>query len=170
MSDKPPTSPVTIAGVSFTITLPFLSGHVCSAGEARVLNIARTDAIRNSFARRVKEVLGSRTEGLSLAENERLQAELAVLDANYSFRPDEPLRSADPVQAEALRIAKSKVEEALQKRGVKLESLSSEQLASKIVQVSTLDAIQQEAKSRVEAIKSAADWVLEEGTAEGTPE
>ena len=58
-----PTSPtleVTIQGLAFSIAPRFAEMHICSAGDAAVLNAALCDHIRGAFAKEVEELLAER--------------------------------------------------------------------------------------------------------------
>jgi hypothetical protein len=84
----------TIAGLTFKVSSPYSAGHVCTEGEARALNQTRVENIRNNLAIKAKD----RT---------LTQADVEAYAASYVFgERSGGSRSHDPVEAEALEIAR----------------------------------------------------------------
>ena len=84
----------TIAGLHFKVSSPYSAGHVCTEGEARALNQTRVENIRNNLAAKAKD--GVLT-----------QADVEAYAASYVFgERTGGLRTQDPIEAEALEIAR----------------------------------------------------------------
>lgn len=106
---------ITIAGQTFQVPLRYSEGHELTAGEASALNQTYHENIRNNMAKRVKEASEAGTDLPTL------QGEVTKYASEYQFG----LRtgggtSRDPVEAEAIRIAKSKITAALKQAGKKV--------------------------------------------------
>lgn len=112
---------ITIAGQVFNVPVRYEEGHELTAGEASALNQTYHENIRNNFARQVKEGLESGNESL-----ESLQKKLDSYAEEYQFG----IRTGggavrDPVQAEAMNIAKSHIRALLRKKGRKVSDVAS---------------------------------------------
>lgn len=111
---------ITIAGQVFNVPVRYEEGHELTAGEASALNQTYHENLRNNFAKQVKEGLESGNETV-----ESLQSKLDTYAADYQFG----VRTGggavrDPVQAEAMNIAKSHIRGALKKKGVKVTEVT----------------------------------------------
>lgn len=97
---------ISIAGQAFELSTPYVAGHVCSEVEAKVLNQTRAENIGNNFRNDVKAALEKGTpEAL-----DELRAAIAKADAEYQFSAGGVARTPiDPIEAEAIRIAKEVV-------------------------------------------------------------
>lgn len=122
---KTPRNTMKIAGQLFAIAAPFDEGHALTANEASAMNQLLAENIRNNFAKRVKDA----------DDVAGLQAELDNYVKEYEFgvRRSGGGRTGDPVEAEAMAIARSKVKQALQAKGHKLADIS----ASKITELAS---------------------------------
>jgi hypothetical protein len=90
----PATQPITILGLRFNVQSPYSAGHVCTKGEASVLNQKRLESIRNKLAATAKN--GALT-----------QADVDTYAASYvSGERTARRRTNDPVEAEALELAR----------------------------------------------------------------
>jgi hypothetical protein len=90
----PATQPITIKGLRFKVSSPYSAGHVCTEGEARALNQTRLENLRNNLALKAKD--GALT-----------QADVDAYAASYVFgERTGGLRTHDPIEAEALEIAR----------------------------------------------------------------
>jgi|ETNvirnome_6_100_1030635.scaffolds.fasta_scaffold00132_13 hypothetical protein len=155
---------LTIAKTSFTIPAPFAEGHAVTANEAAALNQLLAENIRNNFAKRVKE--GGEADPPVAADV--LQAELDQYVTEYEFgvRRSGGGRSSDPVEVEAMSIARDKVKDALRAKGYKLADISAgriTELASEYLEKNPQ--WRETAKSVVEQRNATADEVLEDITA-----
>jgi hypothetical protein len=90
----PATQSITILGLRFNVQSPYSAGHVCTKGEARALNQKRREGIRNHLAGTAKN--GALT-----------QAVVDAYAASYVFEERTiRRRTKDPVEAEALELAR----------------------------------------------------------------
>ena len=114
---------------SFDIPRPFVPEDfssiaekysVSATGLANGMNQLLAENIRNNFAKRVKDAGDS-------PDVEKLQAELDTYIGEYEFgvRRSGGGRAGNPVEKEAMEIARNKVKSALQEKGHKLSDISS---------------------------------------------
>lgn len=117
INSSTPREQYTIAGQTFNVFQPYAEGHVLTANEASSMNQTFAENIRNNFAKRVKEAVDAGT-----FDQDMLQSQLDDYMNDYEFgvRTGGGGRVGNPVEAEALRIAKDKVRAALQRKGEKL--------------------------------------------------
>lgn len=118
MTDSTATGPLTIAGQAFTVNRPFAEGHVCTAGEASALNISFAEAIRNLFSDKVKA--GKEVDGTPVTQAD-VDATMATYALGIRSGNGGGGRTSDPVEAQAMEIARGKVREAIRKQGFSLK-------------------------------------------------
>lgn len=108
---------VTIKGQKFMVPLPFAEGHVLRQNEADTLNQTFCENIRNNFASKVEEA----SENGATPDMAKLQAELDayVVDYDFGVRRSGGVRVVDPVEREAMKIAKERIRVALKKANKK---------------------------------------------------
>lgn len=121
MSD---TDTITIQGHDFTVPVRYAEGHVLKANEAKALNQTYHENLRNNFAGAVKKAKEGLADGAELSEDAiaALQAELDKYATEYEFNvrtSSGPRTPADPVEAEALRMARKAVRDAIKAAGGK---------------------------------------------------
>lgn len=106
-----------IHGQTFQISQPYAAGHVLTEAEAKALNQVRSENIGNNLREQVKALL----EAGNLPEAE---AKIAAYDAEYTFAMGGGERTVkDPIEREALKIAKEQVKLALAKKGRKVSDV-----------------------------------------------
>lgn len=112
-----PREQYTIAGKTFNVFQPYAEGHVLTSNEAASMNQTFAENVRNNFAKRVKEASDAGT-----FDQDMFQSQLDDYMDSYEFgqRTGGGGRVSDPVEAEALRIAKDKVRQSLAKQGKKV--------------------------------------------------
>lgn len=151
-----------IAEVTFEAPFKFQAGHVLSEAEARTLNQTRFENLRNNFAPKVKASKEGK-EGAIPAD--QLAAEFAKFEAAYEFSMPgaggTSTRSLDPIEREALAIARDVVKAKLAERGQSYnppKDVSDEQkdtykktIADKVAEVAARDEIIALAKKNVAA-------------------
>lgn len=159
---------VTIGGATFELPAPYSEGHVLNAAEASVLNQTFLENVRNNAASKIKaakEVADKAGTEFSLdtpigGDGEdaakTLRQTIADYAANYKFgvrvsRTSEP---ADPVQREARSIAREAINAKLKATGVKRKDVDDDTYEAALVRHAASEAIQAEAKRRVEAMGS----------------
>jgi len=106
------TKSISIAGVAFDVTAPYLAGHVLNEAEAKVLNQTRAENIGNNFRVDVKKAIEAGDEA-SLAA---VRAALAQYDADYQFSMTTARTPIDPIEAEAQKIAKEVLKVRIQEK------------------------------------------------------
>lgn len=145
----------TINGLEFDISAPYTEGHTISAIEARVLNQTRAENIGNNARAKIKEM----QEG-NLSEDE-IREYVSEVDQNYVFTAAgvSASRKLDPVEREAVKIAREQLKNYLAITGRKLtvapEGLTDEEWEEKVQgeidRISAIDEVVKAAKKAVEA-------------------
>jgi hypothetical protein len=110
-----------INGETFTITTPYLAGHVLTEVEAKVLNQVRAENIGNNLRETVKEALEARDKG-DASKYDGLAELVSKYDAEYTFSMGGGGGGAtrlDPIEREAKSLAEAYVREDLKKKGRK---------------------------------------------------
>ena len=87
----PATEAITILGFRFNVQSPYSAGHVCTKGEARALNQKRLESIRNHLA---------------VKDRALTQADVDAYASSFVFGERSARRTNDPVEAEALELAR----------------------------------------------------------------
>lgn len=167
-----PVSSITIQGLEFEVPDMYSAGsHVLTAGEASALNQTRAENLRNNFAPKIKAAMVEYRKANSLAEDaevavtsldhEALTADFDKYAGEYEFgvrKSGTGTRTpTDPVERESIRIAKERVKAALNKKGIKLDSVSKEKMAELIQNVITkYPDVKEEAQRRVSAASNIA--------------
>jgi hypothetical protein len=131
----PATQSITILGLRFNVRLPYSAGHVCTRGEARALNQKRLESIRNHLAVKAKD--GALTQA-----DVDAYASLYVFGERTGRR-----RTNDPVEAEALEVARRLV----RKKGQSTKENT--EAARELLQSEKGDAIRAQATKRVAELK-----------------
>lgn len=149
-----------IHGHTFQVSAPYAAGHVINEAEAKVLNQTRSEGIGNNLREKIKELL----EAANIAGAEEL---VAQYDKDYTFTlgGTGERRVVDPIEKEALKIAKEQVKLKLAKQGRKLtdvpEGMTEEQWKDKLAEtydtVAANPAVLDAAKKAVAAKKKQAD-------------
>jgi hypothetical protein len=139
MNDTAKTEEITIQGHTFVAPVRYAEGHTLTANEAGALNQTYHENLRNNFASSVRKALeehyGTKGEDGKVSipddaelNDEQLAAVQAEFDAYaqaYEFgarRAGGARQSTDPVEREAINLAKTAIREALRKQGKKAEA------------------------------------------------
>lgn len=93
---------ISISGEAFEVSAPYVPGHVLNEAEAKVLNQTRAENIGNNFRAAVKKAL---EEG----KIDEVRAAIADYDSKYEFSMTTARTPIDPIEAEAIKIAKEVV-------------------------------------------------------------
>lgn len=131
---------ITIQTIAFEVSQPYVTGHTCSEAEAKALNQTRSENIRNNTATLVKtalkeagvtEVTGEDGE-VSNAQNDlsddamlELVEKVSEYDGDYEFTMASVgagRASRDPVEVEAMKIARTSVTAGLKAAGYTVKS------------------------------------------------
>ena len=126
-NDQTPRRNITIAGVQLSVPEPITEGHQVNENEAAALNQVLAENVRNNFANRVKK---AQENG---EDTESLQQELEAYVADYEFGVRRgggggSATSKDPVEKEAMALARAKVKEALKSKGHKISDVANEKI------------------------------------------
>ena len=96
------TKTINISGNAVTVSAPYTAGYTINEAEARALNQTRAENIGNNFRKAIKEA--TTDEAL-----QKVLAELTAYDQKYNFSMTVARTPADPIEAEAERVAKEYV-------------------------------------------------------------
>lgn len=162
------TKEITIAGQTFTVSQPYVAGHAITEAEAKALNQVRAENVRNNMASKVKAAVeGTAKEGEPTADT--IAAHVAEYDANYVFTLASVgggKRSTDPVEVEALRIARGMFADwaAKHKLTVKAvkEKIGDEAYDAKVAEIAEREDVLKEAKRRVKARQASAESAMDD--------
>lgn len=169
------TKEITIAKNIFTVSQPYAAGHVITDAEAKALNQVRAENIRNNMAGKVAVAFGDApTEDVNPNTIANLVAEY---DAAYVFTLASVgggRKPTDPIEAEANKLAKVILGEALRKKGVTLkvmvDRVGQEAVDAKLAQIAAQDDVRKQAKKNVEARSKQAEGILDDiDLGEGEP-
>jgi hypothetical protein len=137
-TEAPATKEIKIQTVTFTVSTPYAAGHVVTEAEAAALNQTRSEAIRNNTARFVKaalEAAGKDAEGNQIPLDQEAMDTVVAQVSDYDYAYEFTLASVgggkasrDPVDVEAMRMAKSLVADKVRAAGKKLGDFTKDQL------------------------------------------
>ena len=122
-SKETPMGQVRIQGKMFDIPRPFAEGHVCTTPEAGVLNQTLAENARNNMAKAVAEAVEDET-----FDQVKMQARIDEYLEDYDFGARRGRGPIDPVEREAIVIAKDAVRQALRENGYKLADVAAIEL------------------------------------------
>jgi hypothetical protein len=132
----PVTQFITILGLRFNVSSPYSTGHVCTKGEAGALNQKRLESIRNKLALKAKDGALS-------------QAQVDACAASYVFGERiARRRTNDPVEADALEVARQLVRKKGQSRKENTEA------ALELLQTEKGDTIRAQATKRLVELRA----------------
>jgi hypothetical protein len=129
-----PRETATIQGQDFEIPSPFEEGHPCTANEAAALNQLLKENVRNNFANRVKKAVEDGT-----FDAKQMQKDLEQYVAEYEFGVRRGgsggSTPVDPVEKEAMALARDKVKQSLKSQGYKISEVGAEKINELAAQV-----------------------------------
>jgi hypothetical protein len=165
MNDAVATKDISIHDQIFSVSAPYAEGMTISAVEAKVLNQTRAENIANNFRKKVKAAL----EGTPLKEGDEpltmdtVAREMAEYDAAYNFSmPSAGREPVDPVEREAIKIAKQAIRDALSAAGKKVKDIPEDKFDAAVELAAQREDIVKEAQRRVKAQKKSAETALAE--------
>jgi hypothetical protein len=120
-----PRENVGIQGVVLTIAQPFTEGHTCTGNEAAALNQLLKENVRNNQAPAVKKADDEKVP------KTKIQADLDTYVNGYEFGIRRAGSTLDPIEREALSLAKEKVREAMARKGLKLSEVKAADITAK---------------------------------------
>jgi len=137
---------ITIAGKSFNVEPRYAEGHPLTANEASALNQTYFENLRNNFAGKAKEGSG--------------QDEFDAYVAAYQFGVRSAGGSRDPIESEAMELARESVRDAIKRAGKKISdykaSVISEAAEKLLAKPDKGAELRELAKQRVEQMRAAA--------------
>lgn len=152
---------ITIQGHDFNVDAPYAEGHVLKANEAKALNQTRAENLRNNFASavkaKIKEVLGKdkveEDEQLPADVLAALQAEFDKYAAEYEFnvRTGSTATPRDPVKAEAIKMARKAIRDAIKAGGEDPKSYDDDSLEAAAAELLDSDSAFMEAAQAIVA-------------------
>lgn len=139
---------LTISGKPFTVEARYSEGHVLTANEAAALNQTFFENLRNNFAQRAKD-----------GEDQTAFDEYA---ASYEFGVRTGGGSRDPVETEAMSLARDYVKQVIQKNGKKVSDYTAEQISTAAKQqVETNPVFREKAKERIAEMQAVASQSID---------
>lgn len=146
----------TIAKVKFNLAPRYAEGHVLTANEANAMNQTFFENIRNNLSKLVKESLDPNSEKPLTVEE--LQTKVDEYAAAYVFGAGRSTSNAivrDPVDKEALRLARNALAAYLKKIGKKKEDLTEEAYDNALAKIANSEEIRKQAQTIVDAANAA---------------
>ncbi len=141
-----PTGSFVIQGKTFQVPKPFAEGQTLTNSEAGVLNQSLAENVRNNWAARVKKEVEEGT-----FDQTKIQAEIDAYIEEYDFGVRRGRGPSDPVEREALNMAKEIVRNALREKGYKLADVPKDDITRLAEEaVAANPDITKEAKRRVD--------------------
>lgn len=146
----------TEVGFTVNVPTPYATGHVCSEGEAAVLNQVLAENISNNLR---AKLVGGKTEGEGDSATTRAytpeEAQALVDEYVANYEPGvrrgggEP-RIVDPVEREAMAIAREKARELVKAKGYKVTDVDLPAISKQIFE-GNRDYLMAQAKKIVDA-------------------
>lgn len=155
------TKAITIQGFEFEILTPYAEGHVVNEAEAKALNQTRLENVRNNAARVVKAATDD--EG-NLVDEAAVRAQIAEYDANYVFTLASVgggRKPSDPVEAEALRMARAAITAQLRTAGRKVKDIDKDVLDAAVAKLASQDNLRKAAAKAVKERTALAEGALD---------
>jgi len=159
--DSAPTNKtISIGDVTFPVPTPYTEGHTCNAVEASVLNQTLSQNLRNNFAPHVKKAQDTAAANGQDLDLEALREKFASYAEQYVFSERRAGRGPiDPVEREALKMAKESIRAACAREGISLKAEETDSLANQHLRGQP-DNYYPEAKRRVESKRDYVDTTL----------
>ena len=154
-----PRAELTIEGVKLSAIAPYQAGHPLTEAEASVLNQTFRENLRNNMAGKISSMLEEAEKVGGKLNLTDAQSALDAYTAGYEFGVRKAgggaPRVSDPIEREARSIARSKVTEAVKKKGHKVKDIPVEQFNGWI------DAVLKKDKDGDQSIWKAAKTIVE---------
>lgn len=146
-----PRQTVNIKGNEYQCPMPFSTGHVCNENEAKVLNQTLAENLRNNLVGKWTTKAEDGTETFTPGTQEAYDAYAAEYEFNVRSGGGGEAKLS-PVEREARRIARDKLDTALKASGKKIDKKTEEGKAHYerlLGELAKRDAIVREAETRV---------------------
>jgi hypothetical protein len=152
MANDDATKVIQIHGEKFAVSTPYTAGQTIGALEAKVLNQTRAENIANNFRKDVKEAL-DKNDADALT---KVRSEFSDYEGKYEFSMGgAPRVPVDPVEREALSIARSQITAALKAEGRKVKEVDKDTLNQAIEDYAQDEEVIKLARTRVNQLKKA---------------
>lgn len=151
--------------VQVSVPAPYKEGHKLRANEADALNAYYVNCIRNAIAPDVKEKLqkdgAMDKDGNLNAEKVDSKAVQKMIDdfvQSYDFGQTGG-RSGDPVEREAMEIARNAVRDAIRRRGANVSDYSAKQITDKAREILQSEKHGQKIRAKAQEIVSSREEI-----------
>jgi len=143
---------ITIQGLDFKVHSPYEAGHPLTADEASVLNQTFHENLRNNFATTVKDAKAEHGDDLPDEAQAKLQEEFDEYAKDYKFgvRRGGTRAPANPIEAEAFRMAKESIRAKLKELGRKADAADIADAAGRLLASDKGEAYRAAATRRVQ--------------------
>ena len=155
-----PNRQITIAGLVFDVEDKYAEGHAVTANEAGALNQTRAENLRNNFASVVRKAQEEVNEGnpegadpIDLDDEAKaaLREEFAKVATAYEFGVrGGGVRITDPVEREAVRLAKEQIDAAIKAKYGRLDAVDKDRYKELVADFAASDEVQAQAKANIE--------------------
>lgn len=159
---------ITISGKEFEVSEPYAAGHAITEAEAKALNQVRSENIRNNMASKVKAAYAEEGRKEDDPTPETIGELVATYDREYVFTLASVgggRKSADPVETEALRIARTLLAGALRQKGTTVKALTEQigedAVAAKVAEIAAREDVLKEARRVVKAREAQQESILD---------
>lgn len=155
---------VSLFGAEFDLRAPYEAGAPLGEAEAKTLNQVRKENISNNVRKKIKALMGEAKE-LAGDALTKAAALIAEADANYVFTLASvggARRVTDPVEREAISIAKAAIAAKLTAAGRKLKDVDKDKLAAAVAKAAAEPQIVALAKKRVKEREAMAGVALDD--------
>jgi len=145
---------ITVKGVQLQVPVPYKEGHSLRANEASVLNQTYAENLRNNLSKSVAEIVEKAGGDASKVDAGSLQKMVDEYVPEYDFgvRRLGAGQPVDPVEREALRLAREQVRQAYKQNGFNLKDIGAEVINEKAAEaVEAYPQFRQLAKQNVKA-------------------
>ena len=132
-----PTESAKVQKVSVTIPAPYKEGHKLRANEANALNAYYVNCIRNAVAQDAKSAV-EQAGGEDAVDASAIQQLVDAVVAEYDFGQT-GTRGGDPVEREALEIARNSVRQAIRKKGANVSDYATKAITAKAKEILATD-------------------------------
>ena len=151
------TTIMTISKLKFNVRAPYREADVLNGNDAGQLNQTFREGIRNNKASQVLKMIA---EGRSHKDIQQMITDYEV-DYVFGTRGAGGVRSSDPVETEARRLARGMVKQAIQKAGKVFSNYGGDQINTMItLAIENHPSITEQAEINVEAQRVATEDVL----------
>jgi len=144
-----------------TVPQPFTEGHSLRQNEAEALNSHYAVCVRNAVQERLKKLAEDRGVEVSAIEDAEVQKIVDEVTASYDFGAGGSGRGSDPVEREAVEIARESVRKAIRKKGQSPSQFSAKDITGKAKELMASEkygeAIRGQARQIVEQREDVAD-------------